>query len=190
MTTFLLAVFALLLTPGPTNTLLALSGVQRGLVRSLPLLPVEICAYLLVVIPAAFVGHELAASSPMVARAMQFGAAVWVLYLAVRLWAGERADAPAREITAWRVFVTTLLNPKALIVGLVLLPSPHHDDAFALYIAAFAASIALVALIWASGGALLGGQRRGAGGAYWLYRVASAWLMIVSVGLATRAFAG
>jgi threonine/homoserine/homoserine lactone efflux protein len=35
---FILAVLALLATPGPTNTLMAAAGAQRGLVRSLPLL--------------------------------------------------------------------------------------------------------------------------------------------------------
>jgi len=43
---FTLAVLALLVTPGPTNTLLAASGAIAGLARSMRLIPAELCGYL------------------------------------------------------------------------------------------------------------------------------------------------
>jgi threonine/homoserine/homoserine lactone efflux protein len=48
--------------------------------------------------------------------------------------------------------MTTALNPKALVFGLVLLPSP---DRFAGNLALFAVSVVGAALLWAGLGALL-----------------------------------
>ena len=48
-----LALLALLLTPGPTNTLMALAGAERGLGGAARLIPAEIAAYLAVTLPLA-----------------------------------------------------------------------------------------------------------------------------------------
>ena len=50
------AILALLLTPGPTNTLVALAASATGWGRALRLLPYEIAAYLLVTLPLALLG--------------------------------------------------------------------------------------------------------------------------------------
>jgi len=50
---FLFAVAALLLTSGPTNTLMGLAGASVGFGRALRLVPVEIGAYLLTTLPLA-----------------------------------------------------------------------------------------------------------------------------------------
>ncbi len=42
-----LALLVLLLTPGPTNTLMALAGAERGWTRALRLIPAELAGYLL-----------------------------------------------------------------------------------------------------------------------------------------------
>ncbi len=82
---FLLAIWAVLLTPGPTNTLLALSGAQVGFVRSLRLLPAELCGYLLAVVPLAVIGARVLDAWPQLAVAIRLVAAIWVMYLAVKL---------------------------------------------------------------------------------------------------------
>src|SRR3990167_2793218 len=93
---FLVAVWALLLTPGPTNILLAVSGMRSGFVSSLRLLPAELGAYLLVVTPLSLVGPELASVSPVLPRILKLAAALWVLHLAIRLWRGRAAQLSAR----------------------------------------------------------------------------------------------
>ena len=68
---FVLSILALLLTPGPTNTLLAIGGAAQGFRRALPLVAAEISAYLLVVTPLATVAAGFLTAYPMVAIALK-----------------------------------------------------------------------------------------------------------------------
>lgn len=179
---FLFALLALLLTPGPTNTLLALSGAAVGVRRSLLLIPAEVAAYLLVTIPLALVGAELLTQWPEAARLVKFAAAAWVAFLAIKLWRVNAADPVGGSVTLRGVFITTLLNPKALIIGLTLLPQESMNG-FALHVALFTGAIIVVASIWSVGGAML---RRGQSTALppALRRVAACWLGILAIALA------
>lgn len=181
---FLFAVWGLLLTPGPTNTLLALSGASAGLARSVRLMPAEVAAYLLVTVPLAVFGTEMLARAPLAASAVKLAAAGWVAVLAAKLWRVRAEEAERGTVTAGRVFLTTLLNPKGLIIGLTLLPRGTAPD-FPLHLGLFAASILAVATIWAGGGAML---NRGRAGTPLLYRRAAAlWLAFLAVALAGAA---
>lgn len=184
---FLFAIWGLLLTPGPTNTLLALSGASVGLARSLRLMPAELCAYLLVTVPLALAGADLLARDPLVGTAVRLVAAGWVAYLAVKLWRVKAGEAGPGPVSMARVFVTTLLNPKGLIIGLTLLPRGSAPE-FPVHLGLFAASVVAVAMVWAAGGTLL---KREAAEPPLLYRRAAAlWLAVLAaalVGTAIRA---
>lgn len=180
---FLFAILALLLTPGPTNTLLALSGAAVGLRRSLLLIPAEVAAYLLVTLPLAIAGAELLAKWPDVARLVKFAAAAWVAYLAIKLWRVNTAAGMAGRVTPRHVFITTLLNPKALIIGLTLLPQENLNG-FALHATLLTGSIMVVAAIWAFGGALLHREQNTTLPPA-LRRAAACWLGIVAIALAS-----
>jgi threonine/homoserine/homoserine lactone efflux protein len=125
---------------------------------------------------------------PPLLRAVPVAAAVWVMYLAVALWRAPVAHAVHGAVTARQVFVTTMLNPKALIFGLVLLP-PGRAAAFPLHLAIFAVSVLAVAAIWAGGGALLAGRNEAMAGGrqLWARRIAASWLALLSAGLAASA---
>ena len=95
---------ALLATPGPTNTLLATSGAVSGFRNHSRRSP-----------------HSLQAGGGTV---LSVFVCIFLLYLAWTLW--RHGDVPrpeARPVTVQGVFVTTLLNPKALIFAFMLLPS-------------------------------------------------------------------
>lgn len=186
LTTFALAVLALLATPGPTNTLTALAGAERGLARALRLIPAEVAAYLAVVLPLGWAGSVWLDAAPGARPALAGVAAVWVMVLAIRLWQLPAADGPAATVTARQVFVTTCLNPKALVFGLVLMPP---REGLALRALVFAALVAGVALIWTGLGAALRRPGR-AGMPPLLRRAAAGWLALLSLMLAARAMAG
>ena len=179
-----LAILALLLTPGPTNTLIALAAADRGWAQALRLIPAELAGYMLAVVPLAWAGAALVARVPGLAPFVSALAAAWVLVLAVRLW---RLAIPGADqgpgVTAGQVFVTTLLNPKALVIGLVLLPSA---DPIGPRIAAFALLVVVVAMVWAAAGAALGQSGKGRA-TPWLSKVAAGWLAILSATLAAKA---
>ena len=138
-----LAVLALLLTPGPTNTLVLLAGAERGLAGASRLIPAELSGYFLTVLPLVVLGGAFLDSHPQVRTLVVLAAAVWVAVLAVRLWRLPEQLAAGPTVGARALFVTTALNPKALIFGLVLLPSP---DRLATNLAIFAGLVVLVAL--------------------------------------------
>lgn len=178
-----LAVIALLLTPGPTNTLMLVAGAERGLAGALRLIPAELAGYLAAVLPLVWLGAAVLAAWPDLQMAVTLGAGVWVAVLAVRLWGLPEAGTVGR-VTARALFVTTALNPKALIFGLVILPSP---DRLATNIAVFAGLVAAVALVWATAGAALRNRGKGQPRAVQvLRRLASVWLAAISVVLMLR----
>lgn len=86
-------------------------------------------------------------------------------------------------MTASRVALTTFLNPKALVFGLVILPG---SDA-ALRLGLFAGLIVAVAALWAAiGSGVLGVTGRAAR----IRGAAALWLAVLSVMRAARAIAG
>lgn len=190
---FSLAVLALLLAPGPTNTLMAVAGASHGLRRVVRLVPAELAGYLLTVVPLALAGAGLMARAPGAALLLQLAAAAWVMVLALRLWRSAAAGAEGFAIGAGRIFVTTALNPKALIFGLVLLPAPSPAEVAARLVV-FCGLVVAVALLWGGLGAL--GHARAAGGRAGgprpggLRRIASGWLALVSVSLLWGALRG
>lgn len=180
MTALLFALLALLLTPGPTNTLLAVAGTERGWRGALWLIPYELAAYLAVTLPLVLGGAVILPLLPMLKPLITAAAALWVLVLAVRLWRLPKPGA-AVQTSGQQVFVTTLLNPKALIIGLVLLPGAPLLPRVLL----FALLVIGVAALWAAIGACLsGGPDCPANRAAPLIRRSAAvWLGALSVGL-------
>lgn len=189
MIVFLLAVWALLLTPGPSNSLLALSGLHVGFLRSLRLLPAELCAYLLAVVPLSLVGRAALTAWPSGLVAAKLLAALWVLGLAVRHWSLTGPDRGTPHVGVKALFVTTLLNPKVLIFGGVLLPQQGLVGKYGPSLALFAASVCGAALVWLAGASIVRSRTRrvGAAGVKYLHRLVAAWLALLSVGLAGSA---
>lgn len=179
---FLFAILALLLAPGPTNTLMAVAGARGGPGAVLRLLPAEVLGYLAAVLPLALAGAGVLGRWPGASAALTVAAAIWVMLLAVRLWRQGTGPRDAAAVTPARVFITTVLNPKALIFGLVLLPAPE-DAGFLPRLALFCLAVLAVAMVWGLGGAL---ARQGDAGGQRLQivqRAASVWLGVVSVSL-------
>lgn len=182
-----LAVLALLLTPGPTNTLILLAGAERGLQGALRLIPAELAGYFLTVLPLALLGAAALEGLPALRIAVTLAAALWVAVLAVRLWCLPGPDSAVRAVSGRALVTTTALNPKALIFGLVLLPSPER---LGWNLALFAGLVALVAAFWAAVGAGLGGAGPDGAGRpramLALRRLASVFLAAMSLLLALR----
>lgn len=112
------------------------------------------------------------------ALVLKAAAAIWVMYLAMKLWVTGSKDVMDRSVTARRIFVTTTLNPKALVFGLVLLPPPIAPD-FLPKLTIFVALASIVAVIWG----LIGRLTQVGVRSHWrlmiLQRTASGWLAIV-----------
>ncbi len=153
MASLMLAITLLLLTPGPTNTLLAIGGASAGFRRSLPLILAENLGYLVTIVPlVAFAGPFLA-DHPIAASVLKLCSAAWVTLLAMKLWVTPLGELTERGlITFQQVFITTMLNPKALIFGIALLPNGSLVETLP-RLGIFAMIVAVVAVFWLTAGA-------------------------------------
>jgi threonine/homoserine/homoserine lactone efflux protein len=154
-----LTIAAVLLTPGPTNTLLFLAGSRDGFRRSLRLIAAEWTGYLIAIsVWCAFLALAAAIApwAPTVARAC---AATYIAYSAIKLWrtAPDAGKAGSAAIGPRALFVVTLLNPKAFFFATVVFP-PLTDGAAALSQAylLFTSLLLPIAALWiAMGSAVL-----------------------------------
>lgn len=152
---FALTVLAILATPGPTNTLLATAGAASGMRRALPLIPAEAAGYLIAISVIGLALGPVVAASPALGLGLRLMVGLYLLHVAWKLWHGASVAATgAAIVTPARIFLTTLLNPKAIVfaLGVVPLGVPGWPG----YLAAFAGLAAVVAFGWISLGALLG----------------------------------
>ncbi|MFD1328707.1 threonine transporter [Mycoplana ramosa] len=158
MTTFLLTSAVILLTPGPTNTVLAASGAARGL-RQARLLPLaEAAGYALAIsffVCVAAVVSGLWWALP----AMKIAASAWLALSAVRLWSTSPDTAQSESGAYARVFFTTILNPKAMVVGTMMIPQSTIDEV-ALRIGCFVLLSTLAGIGWVALGSSLPGSIR------------------------------
>ena len=144
---FLLAVLTLLSTPGPTNTLLATSGAVSGVGPSLRLLAGELSGYLLAILAIRLILGPLLHAYPMVGSALKLAVAAYLGWIAIRLWIrGMPQAGPSATVTLRSVFVTTLLNPKALILALTIIPA--EDPQLIWFFVAFAIAVPAVGACW------------------------------------------
>ncbi len=132
MTPSALALMALTLAlPGPTNALLGLAGARSGLRRGAALVSAPLAGYGLAVLGLATVVTPAIDAEPQLATAVRLVAAGVLLHAAVRLWrladaTTPGAGAPASADVRWgHVFLTTLTNPKAVVLYVALAPGGH-----------------------------------------------------------------
>lgn len=182
---FTLAILLLLCTPGPTNTLMALGGYGRGWLKALPLVGGELAGYLLVIVPVTTLVAPFFTAYPQAILIAKLAAMVWVLYLGVRLWTSAVDGSDARqEIGVAQVLVTTVLNPKALIIALVIMPHGSFSSLLP-WLALFSGLVLLAANGWI----LLGRLMRGTSGfvvkPLVIRRVAAACLLLFAIVLAS-----
>ncbi len=151
---FVTTSLVLLLTPGPTNTLLAAYGAAFGRRRGAIMVLAEALGYAVAVSGFAAIAGVVT-RMPAGLSMLKLVAAVWLLLSAVHLWRSRLSgaiEAPRRAFA--RVFATTLLNPKAMIVGVVLIPGGLAADR-TLWVATYVLLSVAAGLVWVVVGSLL-----------------------------------
>lgn len=186
--TFFAGTLSLLATPGPTNTLLAASGAEVGLRRSLRLLAAELGGYLLAIALLRWLLGPVMTAHPAFGVTLQIVIATYVSYLAVVLWNRGAHGAVGDHgcVTSSRVFVTTFLNPKAIIFSFTLLPSATGLAGLLPWVAALSAQIAMAGMGWIMLGSLLHRGFRHPAAARLGYRLGSIVLLVLASMVASR----
>jgi threonine/homoserine/homoserine lactone efflux protein len=154
---FLAEVFGVLAMPGPTNSLLFVSGATRGLRASLSLPFAELTAYLISLSMLLLVVGPAAKGHTTVGQLLRVLCSMYLAQMAVWLWrSGTPLVDAGHPITFPRVFLTTLVNPKNLLFAFVIFPAPQVGFSTMLPCwAGFAAICAAAGYGWVAAGALL-----------------------------------
>ena len=127
MAPFLVAVSLIELTPGPNMgylaTLSASEGRRAGF-RAVFGITTALAIYML----SAAVGvAELIATVPLALATLRWAGVAFLVYLGWQAWVGAREPSPGHgdgfeQAPFWRGFIANILNPKALVFYVALLP--------------------------------------------------------------------
>ncbi|MBB4279231.1 threonine transporter RhtB [Rhizobium mongolense] len=103
---------------------------------------------------------KIAASGRLgqIAAALKLTSAAWVLYLAFRLWSAP-GPVSAADVSARDVLITTLLNPKAIIIGLTMIPAANVSTQIPRLIT-LAVVVAVASMLWLAFGKLVIGEQK------------------------------
>lgn len=169
---FVVEVLGVLAIPGPTNSLLFISGMSRGFRASLNLIPAEVGAYLISISLLVLALAPLMRTYSTVPQLLRVACSIYLIHLAVRLWrSGGQKIQDSHPITVRHVFFTTLMNPKNLIFAFGIFPIPSAGASELLpYLAGFTALCTVVASGWIAAGALIQSNAAQRIHMEWVYR--------------------
>jgi threonine/homoserine/homoserine lactone efflux protein len=154
---FLLEVLGLLAIPGPTNSLLFVSGVTGGLRANLKLILAELAGYLISISLLVCLLEPASRSHSTTSQLLRVLCSLYLAHMALWLWRSGARDVHDADLIGFRrVFLTTLLNPKTLIFAFAIFPAAYAQSHKIIpYFMGFSVICAAVACCWIAGGALL-----------------------------------
>lgn len=169
---FALEVLTVLAIPGPTNSLLFVSGVSRGLQASLKLIAAEVVAYLISISVLVSALKPAVSAYPTMPQLLRVACSIVLVYVAVKLWrSGGSVEPAAHPITVRRVFLTTLMNPKNLIFAFGIFPTSNTGfSELLLYLAGFSTICTGVAWGWIAAGSWFHSRVTDNRQLQWVYR--------------------
>lgn len=151
---FAATVLGILFTPGPSNSLLATAGATVGFRLAWTLVAFETLAYILAVCFLHFALGPMIAKSPMIAGLVRLIVSAYLLWLAAKIIASPLARENSSVVSGRDVFITTLLNPKAIVFAFVIIP--FESSTSSAYLLAFAILILCAGTTWLICGATIG----------------------------------
>jgi threonine/homoserine/homoserine lactone efflux protein len=130
---FLLAVVLIEVTPGPNMGYLAALSASQGRVagfRAVLGVTVGLAFYMILAVAGV---AELIAAAPLVYGLLRWAGVLFLLYLAWEAWRGVDEASPGHPADVdhapfWRGLVANVLNPKAAVFYVTLLPGFIADD--------------------------------------------------------------
>ena len=190
---FIFLVLSILFTPGPTNTLLASSGVQVGVRSSIALIPAEAFGYLIAISAWGFLMAKVALHIPLLPAILKLFSAGYMLFLAFKLWrtAHLHTDYQQPTIQARELFCATLLNPKALLFASAIFPNLAwlKLEYYVAHMLVFLIILIPIAFLWILLGSILVNNRFGWLNQRNMQKTASVVLVSFSIPLSYSVFA-
>lgn len=162
---FVAGIAAILLTPGPTNTLLAAAGLARGWRRAAPLVGAELAGYLAGISAWGLFLASVQPAHPWVGILVRVASSAYLAYVAVKVWCAAGVDLTGRRqpIGPGALFIATLFNPKGLVLASAWFPARAFERLpdYLAAMAQFTCLLVPIAFLWIRFGAALAGRRAG-----------------------------
>lgn len=138
---FLAAVTLIELTPGPNMGYLAALSAAEGRASGFKAvlgITAGLALYMLLSVGGV---AELIAAAPLLYGALRWAGVIYLVYLAWEAWQGARETSPGHAGNAghapfWRGFIANVLNPKAVVFYVTLLPGFIAADHAAFWVQA------------------------------------------------------
>jgi threonine/homoserine/homoserine lactone efflux protein len=185
---FVISTTVVLLTPGPTNTLLTTAGLGQGSRAALPLIAFELAGYLMAISLWGVLLTSMLSYYPWLSTSVRIVCSCYLFYVGARMWRGTH-KAPVSlpgAVTGSTVFMTTLLNPKGLLFASTTFP-PHAFDSMQVYlttIALFACLVVPIGSAWITLGAVVGSRHLVCLGTVKPHRILALVICLFSVSIA------
>ncbi|MCU7646201.1 LysE family translocator [Pseudomonas piscis] len=156
----------ILIVPGPSNTLLLASGFKFGVLRSLPLVLIEMLGYTVSICTWGWGLVLLSQDHPWLIHLIKLACACYIAALALKTWKTSTSGTHQVErFDSWprHLLIATVLNPKGLIFASVIFPAASFASlgSFVPSLSAFFLALAPIALLWVSLGAGIRAQYLG-----------------------------
>lgn len=162
-----LALFSILIIPGPTNALLASSARHVGIKKTIRLIPAQFVGYLYAIGLWSLFIHLTKDIWPALTSLLYIFSFAYVVWLGVNLWKMKQLEQHSQQhpnIKPKQLFYATFKNPKALLLTVAIFPDKTWDSFFdyGLSMALLAAILIPSALFWMYfGDRLLTGKVKG-----------------------------
>ena len=156
--TFVIGSGALLAAPGPTNMLLATSGAIQGVRKSATLLAAVLLGYLIAIVILITAVGPVVVTHSSVGLVLRIAVAAYLLRIAWTLWTTVQDPICGLCPIGFRqVFVTTLLNPKAIIFAFAIVPFGSTGDIrlTAPWLAILSMLIVVLGACWLAAGSII-----------------------------------
>jgi threonine/homoserine/homoserine lactone efflux protein len=146
---FLLAVLIVLLTPGPTNSLLVIAAATLTWRKAFLLIPAEIAGYF-ISIATLLILLRLGSHLAPIGMLLRVACACYLTYVSFFLWRTNPSTSSQKSPDFRKVFVVTVLNPKGLVFAAAIFPNSPDSTFQSIwpYFAAFGIVCVLVASAW------------------------------------------
>ena len=180
---FLIAVFAVLMIPGPTNALLASSAHQQGIAKTSLYIPMQLFGYLYAINLWALFIHLMQPFWPKIGLILHVISSLYSVIWAFYLWKAKhlaRHNQQHQAIQPYQLFFATLKNPKALLFAAGIFPAQTWDNPQHTTIVFICFCVILIptALFWMSFGRALLNPEKSQKNADRLYKGSAILLMV------------
>ena len=171
-----------LISPGPTNTLLLSAGLRAGFRNAWPLVLVEVLGYCVAISLWGGFLASFAATRPWLYDVVKAVSSVYILYLASTLWKIASPQTPSGMISWRAMLLATVINPKSPLFACAIFPPQAFTSLpyWCLAMAVFVVPAVLSGSAWIGLGSVLTSKPSWAARSVTMLRAASVALVFFS----------